>query len=69
MQSSFNFHLKHKFQKKLFANFKKCFFDLKDYDPEEDFYGDERDLVLDNGVLPGLKNQRRTAGGRGARAG
>jgi hypothetical protein len=42
--------LKNKFQKKLLDNFKKAFFNLKDYNPEDDFYGDERDNELENGI-------------------
>lgn len=58
IQSSFDFHLKTQFFKKLFKTFKKCFFDLKEYDPEEEFYGDDRDLLLENGTSVDPSNER-----------
>jgi hypothetical protein len=59
IQSSFNYHLKNKFHKKLYETFKKQFFELKDYTPEDAFYGDERDHENDNDV--DMKKNTKTA--------
>lgn len=67
IQSSFNFHLKNKFQKKLLKVFKKCFFELKEYDPEESFYGDDRDAELENGVEIGDDQRAKLGTGNSGR--